>query len=139
MIHIVKALTFSVNIVHILREGCYYFFYDQIHYFSLLVLIPIHLYKNLDLINSVVQDTYIYTHTQSILFYSIIYYSNIISLNIYKYVYIHNLRLSTVQTLYILYKWEKVAQSCLTLCDPMAYSPWNYPGQNTGVGSLSLL
>jgi len=51
----------------------------------------------------------------------------------------HNLRLSTVQTLYILYKWEKVAQSCLTLCDPMAYSPWNPPGQNTGVGSLSLL
>ena len=31
----------------------------------------------------------------------------------------------------------KVAQSCLTLCDPMdcIYSP----GQNTGVGSLSLL
>ena len=33
----------------------------------------------------------------------------------------------------------KVAQSCLTLCDPMDYSPWNSPGQNTGVGSLSLL
>ena len=31
----------------------------------------------------------------------------------------------------------KVAQSCLTLCDPC--SPWNSPGQNTGVGSLSLL
>ena len=31
----------------------------------------------------------------------------------------------------------KVTQSCLTLCDP--YSPWNSPGQNTGVGSLSLL
>ena len=28
----------------------------------------------------------------------------------------------------------KVAQSCPTLC-----SPWNSPGQNTGVGSLSLL
>ena len=28
----------------------------------------------------------------------------------------------------------KVAQSCLTL-----YSPWNSPGQSTGVGSLSLL
>ena len=28
----------------------------------------------------------------------------------------------------------------LTLCDAMGlYSPWNYPGQNTGVGSLSLL
>ena len=32
----------------------------------------------------------------------------------------------------------KVAQSCPTLCDPMD-SPWNSPGQNTGVGSLSLL
>ena len=29
----------------------------------------------------------------------------------------------------------KVAESCPTLCDPMDYSP----GQNTGVGSLSLL
>ena len=33
----------------------------------------------------------------------------------------------------------KVAQSCPTLCDPMDCSPWNSPGQNTGVGSLSLL
>ena len=34
----------------------------------------------------------------------------------------------------------KVAQSCPTLCDPMKlYSPWNSLGQNTGVGSLSLL
>ena len=33
----------------------------------------------------------------------------------------------------------KVTQSCLTLCDPMDCSPWNSPGQNTGVGSLSLL
>ena len=34
----------------------------------------------------------------------------------------------------------KVSQSCLTLCDPRGlYSPWNSPGQNTGVGSLSLL
>ena len=33
----------------------------------------------------------------------------------------------------------KVAQLCLTLCDPMDYSPWNSPGQKTGVGSLSLL
>ena len=37
-------------------------------------------------------------------------------------------------------KKVKVAQSCPTLCDPMdrPYSPWNSPGQNTGVGSLSL-
>ena len=33
----------------------------------------------------------------------------------------------------------KVTQSCLTLCNPMAYSPWNSLGQNTGVGSLFLL
>ena len=33
----------------------------------------------------------------------------------------------------------KVVQSCLTLCDPMDCSPWDSPGQNTGVGSLSLL
>ena len=35
----------------------------------------------------------------------------------------------------------KVAQSCPTLCDPVGYiySPWNSPGHNTGVGSLSLL
>ena len=33
----------------------------------------------------------------------------------------------------------KVTQLCLTLCDTKDYSPWNSPGQNTGVGSLSLL
>ena len=32
----------------------------------------------------------------------------------------------------------KVTLSCPTLCDPMD-CPWNSPGQNTGVGSLSLL
>ena len=32
----------------------------------------------------------------------------------------------------------KVTQSCLSVCDPMD-SPWNSPGQNTGVCSLSLL
>ena len=37
-------------------------------------------------------------------------------------------------------KKVKVAQSCPTLWDPHGvYSPWNSPGQNTGVGSLSLL
>ena len=37
-------------------------------------------------------------------------------------------------------KWVKVAQSCLTLCNPMVYySLWNSLGQNTGEGSLSLL
>ena len=29
--------------------------------------------------------------------------------------------------------------SCPTLCNPMEYSPWNSPGQNTIVGSLFLL
>ena len=38
----------------------------------------------------------------------------------------------------LLVTWKvkmKVAQSFPTLCDPF----WNSPGQNTGVGSLSLL
>ena len=34
----------------------------------------------------------------------------------------------------------KVTQLCLTLCDPTDYNrPWNFPGQNTGMGSLTLL
>ena len=33
----------------------------------------------------------------------------------------------------------KVTQLCLTLGPYGLYSPWNSPGQNTGVGSLSLL
>ena len=34
----------------------------------------------------------------------------------------------------------KVTQWCPTLCNPMDYTcPWNSPGQNTGLGSLSLL
>ena len=33
----------------------------------------------------------------------------------------------------------KVSQSCPTLRHHGLYSPWNSPGQNTGVGSLSLL
>ena len=32
----------------------------------------------------------------------------------------------------------KVAQPFPALCVPMGYSPWNSPGHNTGVGSLSL-
>ena len=33
------------------------------------------------------------------------------------------------------------AQSCLTLCDPMArlFCPWDFPGKNTGVGCHFLL
>ena len=33
----------------------------------------------------------------------------------------------------------KVGHLCPTLCNPMDYSPWNSPGHNTGVASLSLL
>ena len=33
----------------------------------------------------------------------------------------------------------KIAQSCLTLCDPMDYTVHDSPDQNTGVGRLSLL
>ena len=33
----------------------------------------------------------------------------------------------------------KVAQLCPTLCNPMDCSPWNSPGQTTGVGGFSLL
>ena len=37
------------------------------------------------------------------------------------------------------YMKVKVAQSCPTLQPHGLYSPWNSPGQNTGVGSISLL
>ena len=49
--------------------------------------------------------------------------------------------MADVLLLVIYYAIVKVAQSCPTLCDPMdyIYSPWDSPGQNTGVGSLSLL
>ena len=33
----------------------------------------------------------------------------------------------------------KITRLCPTLYDPTGYSPWNSLGQNTGVGSLSLL
>ena len=37
-------------------------------------------------------------------------------------------------------KEVEVTQSCRTFCDSHGfYNPWNFPGQNTGVGSLSLL
>ena len=44
----------------------------------------------------------------------------------------------SLYSLNLLWKWTEVAQSCQTLCNPMD-SQWNSPGQNTGVGSLSLL
>ena len=34
-------------------------------------------------------------------------------------------------------KWKSLSRG--GLCDPIDYSPWNSPEQNTGVGSLSLL
>ena len=39
-------------------------------------------------------------------------------------------------------KWNEVAQSCLTLCNPMDCSlpgSWNFPGKNTGQGCHFLL
>ena len=43
-------------------------------------------------------------------------------------------------TIEIKYKKVKITHSCPTVCDPMDYyNPWNSPGYNTGVGSLSLL
>ena len=44
----------------------------------------------------------------------------------------------TYMAIWVVKMKVKVAQSCPTLCDPMDYS-WNSLGQNTGVGSLSLL
>ena len=44
----------------------------------------------------------------------------------------------SVSFLQLFQKKVKVAQSCPTLCIPMDY-PWDSPGQNTGVGSCSLL
>ena len=45
-----------------------------------------------------------------------------------------------VEEMYLLYNKVKVTQLCPTLCDPKdcMYSPWSSPGQNSGVGSLSL-
>ena len=34
---------------------------------------------------------------------------------------------------------QRVRQDLSAICDPMYSSPWNFPGQNTGVSSLSLL
>ena len=47
--------------------------------------------------------------------------------------------LTTPSTMRVKSVKVKVARSCPALCDPMDYSSWNSPGQNTGVGSLSLL
>ena len=55
-----------------------------------------------------------------------------------KHIYLCFRFLSVLQSSWMTVK-VKVAQSCLTLCDPMDCSPWNSPGHNTGVGSHSLL
>ena len=46
--------------------------------------------------------------------------------------------LSDSLAIFVTLKWVKVAQLGLTLRPHGLYSPWNSPGQNTGVGSLSL-
>ena len=38
-----------------------------------------------------------------------------------------------------IWKWKWKQLSHVRLCDPVDCSPWNSPGQHTGVGSLSLL
>ena len=50
-------------------------------------------------------------------------------------------RMQRVQCRGCMGHWVKVkaAQSGPTLCDPRTYGPWNYPGQNSGVGCLFLL
>ena len=47
----------------------------------------------------------------------------------------------TIYSLVTLILWSEVevTQLCPTLCDPTDCTLWNSPGQNTGVGSLSLL
>ena len=50
-----------------------------------------------------------------------------------------NMSVCTCLCVYVHSEWVKVAQSCLTLWPHGLYSPWNSLGQNTGVGSLSLL
>ena len=52
--------------------------------------------------------------------------------------YCYNFTQNTLETLGKKVK-VKVAQLCPTLCNSTDCSPWNSPGQNTGVGSLFLL
>ena len=47
--------------------------------------------------------------------------------------------LNTHHYIFTLQYRVKVAQSCPILCNSMVCSPWNFPGQNTGVGSFSLI
>ena len=51
----------------------------------------------------------------------------------------HSNSIPQVFIAYLLHVKVKVTQSCLTLRPHGLYSPWNSPGQNAGVGSLSLL
>ena len=50
---------------------------------------------------------------------------------------------STQATTHALFHTKKVSESCSVVSNSLRphglYSPWNSPGQNTGVGSLSLL
>ena len=63
---------------------------------------------------------------------------------IYIYAYITKVACGQASTLWractMLKVHVKVTQSCLTLCDPLQpVTPWNSPGENTGVGGLFLL
>ena len=58
---------------------------------------------------------------------------------------VHGVAESQTQLQFRLAQFSSVAQSCLTLCDPMGYSPpgssvhRDSPGKNTGVGCHALL
>ena len=77
----------------------------------------------------------------------------VLYIHIYMYVFLIYMQYIYVFLIYMQYIYTvspacesekakvQVPQSCLTVCDPMnyMYSPWNSPGQNTGVGSLYFL
>ena len=69
-----------------------------------------------------------------------------ISLNIWKFL-VHKLLKPSLKdfehNLASMWKSESESESCPVMSDSLwhnrLYSPWNFPGQNTGIGSLSLL
>ena len=57
----------------------------------------------------------------------------------YKYTHTHTSQLKWIELIWSIQ--SEITQLCPTHCNPMVsvYSPWNSPGKNTGVWSLSLL
>ena len=62
---------------------------------------------------------------------------------LFKFVFLYmSITVEKLRNIEILCTSESCSRVCRTLCNPMDYGilrPWNSPGQNTGVGSLSLL